>query len=77
MPDPLDPSAVVGQVLTYADKLTEALAAADELGGLGRLRRHMKPATAARIAGRLKLLRAEIDEQLAGLEGPGRRLARR
>jgi hypothetical protein len=70
MPQTPDPASVVSQVLTFAAKLTEAIAAADELGGLGRLRGKMKPATVARIAAELKLLRAEIDEQLEALGVP-------
>jgi hypothetical protein len=65
-----DPTSVVSQVLTFTAKLSEAIADADELGGLGRLRGKMKPATAARLAEELKLLRAEIDEQLEALSVP-------
>lgn len=65
-----DPSAVIGQVLTFSAKLTEALVSADDLGGLARLRSKVRPATAAKLAEGLRLLRAEIDEQLAGLDKP-------
>lgn len=64
-PDPLN---VVNHVLTFAGKLTEALVSADDLGGLARLRGKVRPATAAKLTEGLRLLRAEIDEQLAGLD---------
>jgi hypothetical protein len=67
MPEPTpDPSAVIGQLLTFSGKLAEVLENAEAIGGLAQLQHAMKPATAARLIDQLKLLRAEIDEQLAG-----------
>ena len=73
----LEPSAVTGQILTFAAKLTEALGAADDLGGLAVLRGKMKRSTSLRVAETLKLLRAEINEQLADLDAPRPKLAQR
>lgn len=72
-----EPSAVVGQVLTFAGKLSEALSVAEPFGGLAGLRPRMKASTAARIAEELELLRGEIDEQLEALNRPDPRPARR
>lgn len=68
-PDP-DPSAVIGQVLTFAEKLAGVLDDAELFGGLAKLRGKMKPATAARIVGALELLHAEIGKELASMRTP-------
>lgn len=65
-----EPSTVISQVLTFSAKLTEALASADDLGGLARLRGKVRPATATKLAEGLRMLRAEIDEQLEALDAP-------
>ncbi len=65
-------SAVIGQVLTFAEKLADALDDAELFGGLAGLRGKMKPATAARIAAALGLLHAEIGAELAAMKAPGR-----
>jgi hypothetical protein len=75
-PDP-QPSAIIGQILTFAGKLAEALDDAEFFGGLAGLRGEMKFSTAVRMADELKLLRAELDAQLEaldrGLIKPGRK----
>jgi hypothetical protein len=74
---PPDPSAVIGQLLTFSLKLAEALDDAEALGGLGRLRGKMKPSTAAKLVAELKQLRADLDEQLGLIDKPDGRLIRR
>jgi len=63
-------SAVIGQVLTFAEKLAGALDDAELFGGLAGLRGKMKPATAARIAAALGLLHAEIGAELVAMKAP-------
>lgn len=63
-------SAVIGQVLTFAEKLAGALDDAELFGGLAGLRGKMKPATAARITAALGLLHAEIGAELAAMKAP-------
>lgn len=70
MPSSPDPLTAFNQALLFSAKLTEALIMADDFGGLARLRSKVRPATAAKLTEGLRLLRAEIDEQLTGLDKP-------
>jgi hypothetical protein len=63
-----DVSATASQVLTFATKLLEVLEDVEALGGLKGLRKQVKASTAAKIADQLRVLRAEIDGQLADFD---------
>jgi hypothetical protein len=68
MSKPPDVAATTSQLVTFTAKLIEALEDAEALGGLKGLRSKVKASTAAKIADQLKVLRAEIDGQLAELD---------
>ena len=59
---------VACQLLTFTAKLIEAMEGAEALGGPKGLRNKVKASTAAKIADQLRVLRAEIDGQLAELD---------
>ena len=74
-PPPPDATAVIGQIMTFTSKLTSVLEDAEDIGGLRRVLRKVKPAVAARLTTELRMLSAELVSQLEDIDAAPARKA--